>query len=225
MRVLVVEDEMRLAEALGEILREAKYTADVVYDGEAGYDNACSGIYDVIILDVMLPKMNGLEIVKGLRRKHIATPVLLLTARDSIEDRVEGLDAGADDYLTKPFAPRELLARVRAMSRRQGEVILDELSFGDLTLKLSEYTLCRGEKSVHLGVKEFDMMRMLMSAPRAITPKEELILKIWGSESGAEDNNVEVYISFLRKKIFFLGSKVEIATMRKVGYYLKEAQV
>ncbi|MBQ7915389.1 MAG: response regulator transcription factor [Firmicutes bacterium] len=224
MRVLVVEDEKRLADALGEILIEAKYTPDVVYDGEAGYDNASSGIYDVIILDVMLPKMDGLEIVKELRKNKVATPVLLLTARDSIEDRVKGLDAGADDYLTKPFAAQELLARVRAMSRRQGEVILDELTFGDLTLTLSAYTLCRGDKSVHLGVKEFDVMRMLMSAPKAIIPKEELILKIWGTESGAEDNNVEVYISFLRKKIFFLGSKVEIATMRKVGYYLKEKE-
>lgn len=221
MRVLIVEDERRLADALGQILEESRFAADIVYDGEAGYDCASSGIYDVIVLDVMLPKLNGLEIVRRLRQAHIATPVLLLTARDSIEDRVRGLDAGADDYLTKPFASVELLARVRAMSRRQGEVMLDELVFDDLKLNLAAYTLCRGERSVRLGVKEFGVMRMLMSNPRSIVPKEELIVKIWGTESGAEDNNVEVYISFLRKKIFYLGSKVEIATVRKVGYYLK----
>lgn len=221
MRILVVEDEKRLADALGQILEESRYTADIVYEGEAGYDHASSGIYDVIVLDIMLPKMSGLDVVRKLRREHIKTPVLLLTARDSVEDRVRGLDAGADDYLTKPFASQELLARIRAMSRRQGEVMLDELVFADLKLNLSAYTLCRGQRSVRLGIKEFDIMRMLMANPKAIMPKEEMIVKIWGTESGAEDNNVEVYISFLRKKIFYLGSKVEIATVRKVGYYLK----
>ena len=145
MRVLVVEDEKRLAEALKEILKEERYIVDVVNDGENGYDYAKSQIYDAIILDIMLPKMNGLDVVRRLRREHISTPVLLLTARETVGDRVEGLDAGADDYLTKPFAPQELLARLRAMTRRHGEVILDEMSYGDLTLRLDAYQLCRKE--------------------------------------------------------------------------------
>ena len=152
MRILVVEEEKRLADALGQILEEGRYTADIVYDGETGYDHASSGIYDVIVLDIMLPKMSGLDIVRKLRREHIKTPVLLLTARDSVQDRVKGLDAGADDYLTKPFASQELLARIRAMSRRQGEVMLDELIFADLKLNLSAYTLCRGLRRIRLGV-------------------------------------------------------------------------
>ncbi len=223
MRILIVEDEKRLADALGEILKEAKYTVDISYDGESGYDNAASGIYDGIVLDIMLPKKNGLDIVRDLRKAdHIATPVLLLTARDSVDDRVKGLDSGADDYLTKPFAPQELLARIRAMTRRQGEVVLDELSFGDLTLNLSGHSLHCGSKEVRLGLKEFDIMRMLLTAPKTILPKEELLIKIWGTESDAEDNNVEVYISFLRKKLFYLGSRVEITTVRRVGYYLTD---
>lgn len=221
MRVLVVEDEKRLAEALKEILKEERYIVDVVNDGESGYDYAKSQIYDAIILDIMLPKMNGLDVVRRLRREHISTPVLLLTARETVGDRVEGLDAGADDYLTKPFAPQELLARLRAMTRRHGEVILDEMSYGDLTLRLDAYQLCRKERSVRLSIREFEIMRLLMSNPRMVLPKEEILLKVWGAESKAEDNNVEVYISFLRKKLFYLGSSVEIAIIRKVGYYLK----
>lgn len=224
MRVLVVEDEKRLAEALKEILKEERYIVDVVNDGENGYDYAKSQIYDAIILDIMLPKMNGLDVVRRLRREHISTPVLLLTARETVGDRVEGLDAGADDYLTKPFAPQELLARLRAMTRRHGEVILDEMSYGDLTLRLDAYQLCRKERSVRLSIREFEIMRLLMSNPRMVLPKEEILLKVWGAESKAEDNNVEVYISFLRKKLFYLGSSVEIATIRKVGYYLKGDQ-
>lgn len=224
MRVLVVEDEKRLAETLKEILKEERYIVDVVNDGESGYDYAKSQIYDAIILDIMLPKMNGLDVVRRLRREHISTPVLLLTARETVGDRVEGLDAGADDYLTKPFAPQEMLARLRAMTRRHGEVILDEMSYGDLTLRLDAYQLCRKERSVRLSIREFEIMRLLMSNPRMVLPKEEILLKVWGAESKAEDNNVEVYISFLRKKLFYLGSSVEIATIRKVGYYLKGDQ-
>ena len=224
MRVLVVEDEKRLAEALKEILKEERYIVDVVNDGENGYDYAKSQIYDAIILDIMLPKMNGLDVVRRLRREHISTPVLLLTARETVGDRVEGLDAGADDYLTKPFAPQELLARLRAMTRRHGEAILDEMSYGDLTLRLDAYQLCRKERSVRLSIREFEIMRLLMSNPRMVLPKEEILLKVWGAESKAEDNNVEVYISFLRKKLFYLGSSVEIAIIRKVGYYLKGDQ-
>lgn len=221
MRVLIVEDETRLAEALGQIMSEQKYAVDVVYDGEDGLHYALSAAYDVIVLDVMLPRKSGFEVVRELRAQKNATPVLLLTARDEISDKVAGLDCGADDYMTKPFSPEELLARVRALSRRQGDVVLEEIRFGDVRLNVSTYTLERGAKSVHLGFKEFEVMRLLMLNPHIIVSKEDLITKVWGSESGAEDNNVEAYISFLRKKLFFLGAKATIGTVRKVGYKLE----
>ncbi len=221
-RILIVEDEKRLAETLVQIMAEHKYVADAVYDGESGFDYAMSGIYDVIILDVMLPKRDGFSVVQQMRRQHNGTPVLILTARDEIPDKVTGLDCGADDYLTKPFSPDELMARVRALSRRQGEVISDVITFGDLTLNLSAYSLQCGTKSVHLGYKEFEVLRLLMANSSIVVPKEDLLLKVWGSESNAEDNNVEVYISFLRKKFAFLGSHVSITAVRKIGYRLEE---
>jgi len=193
-----------------------------VYDGLDGYLYAESDIYDVIVLDVMLPKMNGLEIVKKLRDKKIKTPVLLLTAKDSIQDKVIGLDSGADDYLTKPFSKDELLARIRALTRRQGEVIMDELVYADITLNLTGYTLICGEKSMHLGFKEFEILKLLMSNPKGVVQKEDIITKVWGYDSDAEDNNVEVYISFLRKKLAFIGSRVGIGTVRKIGYHLED---
>ena len=217
MQILIVEDEVRLAEALAQILREQKYMVDAVYDGRDGFDYAASGQYDVIILDVMLPSMDGYTIVRRLRQQHIQTPVLMLTAKDELRDKVHGLDCGADDYMTKPFAPEELTARIRALSRRQGDVVLEEMTFDDLTLNLSTYDLTRGAKSVHLGYKEFDVLRILMSSPHTIVPKDDLINKVWGAASSAEDNNVEAYISFLRKKFYFLGSRVQIGTIRKVG--------
>jgi len=222
MRVLIVEDEVRLADTLGEIMHTQKYTYDIVYDGADGLSYGESDIYDVIILDIMLPKMNGFDVVKNLRSKKIKTPVILLTARDEITDKVKGLDCGADDYLTKPFSAEELLARVRAISRRQGEVVLNELKFADLALNLSNYSLNSGKKSLHLGYKEFEILRLLMSNPSSVVPKEDLLTKVWGYDSDAEDNNVEVYISFLRKKLQFLDSKVNIATVRKIGYHLEK---
>lgn len=222
MNILIVEDEVRLAEALAQIMTEQKYSVDVVHDGEDGLAYAESGLYDVVVLDVMLPKRSGFEVVRALRGKKIATPVLLLTARDEISDKVTGLDCGADDYMTKPFSPEELLARVRALARRQGDVVLEEMTFSDVTLNLSAYTLECGAKSVHLGFKEFEVMRLLMGNPSMIVPKDDLITRVWGTESGAEDNNVEAYISFLRKKLLFLGSRVNIGTVRKVGYRLEE---
>ena len=221
MRILIVEDEIRLAEALVQIMKESKYAVDAVHDGEAGYDHAMSGIYDVIILDVMLPKMNGFDVVRQMRKNKEHTPVILLTARDEITDKVTGLDCGADDYLTKPFAPVELLARIRALSRRQGEVTLDELSWADVKLNLSNYMLECGYKSVRLGMKEFEVMRLLLANPANVVPKEDILIKVWGTETDAVDNNVEAYVSFLRKKLFYLGSKINIATVRKVGYYLE----
>jgi DNA-binding response OmpR family regulator len=222
MRILIVDDEVRLAEALGQIMTQNKYIADIVNDGESGYDYAMSGIYDVIILDVMLPKMNGFEIVRKMRENKEKTPVILLTAKDEVQDKVTGLDCGADDYLTKPFSPEELLARVRALSRRQGEIVSNELKFGDLVLNQSANTLFCGAKSIRLGLKEFEILRLLMSNHKNIVTKEDLLLKVWGSDSNAEDNNVEVYISFLRKKFFFLCSTVTIETVRKIGYHLEE---
>lgn len=221
MQILIVEDEVRLADALAQILREQKYIVDVVYDGRDGFDYAASGQYDVIILDVMLPFMDGYQVVRRLRSQRIQTPVLMLTAKDELQDKVRGLDCGADDYMTKPFAPEELSARIRALSRRQGNVALEELTFDDLTLNLSAYDLQHGAKSIHLGYKEFEVLRILMSNPHTIVPKDDLINKVWGAESSADDNNVEAYISFLRKKIFFLGSRVQIGTVRKVGYRLE----
>ena len=221
MRVLVVEDEVRLAEALTEILKSQKYAVDMVHDGEDGYDYACSGIYDAIVLDVMLPKMDGFEITRKLRAEGITTPIIMLTARESVNDKIKGLDAGADDYLTKPFIPGELLARIRAISRRQGEVVLDELKFEDISLNLSNYTLDGTGRSISLGPKEFDIMRLLISSPNVIVPKEDILVKIWGTETDVEDNNVEVYISFLRKKLGKLTERVQITTIRKIGYRLE----
>lgn len=221
MRVLIVEDEVKLAEALAEIMKSQRYFADVVHDGENAFDYAMSDIYDVIVLDVMIPKMNGFEVVKKLRANKITTPVIMLTARDDSEDKIKGLDAGADDYLTKPFIPGELLARIRAVSRRQGEVVLNELEFGDIKLDLSNYALVGKSRTINLGPKEFEIMRLLMSSPNVIVPKEDILVKVWGTESDAEDNNVEVYISFLRKKLRHLNSNVQIATVRKVGYRLE----
>ena len=221
MQILVVEDEKRLAEALSQILKEKKYMVDVAYDGEDGFDLARSGIYDVIILDVMLPVMNGLEVAQRLRREKVATPILMLTAKDQVADKVAGLDSGADDYMTKPFSPDELLARVRALTRRQGEVVLEELTYEDLRLNLSACDLSCGERSVHLNYKEFEIMKILMGNPQLVTTKDDLIVKVWGYDSNAVDNNVEVYISFLRKKLDFVKSRVEIVSLRKIGYRLE----
>ena len=221
MRVLIVEDEVKLAEALAEIMKSQRYFVDVVHDGENAFDYAMSDIYDVIVLDVMIPKMDGFEVVRRLRANKNTTPVIMLTARDGSEDKIRGLDAGADDYLTKPFVPGDLLARVRAVSRRQGEVVLNELAFEDIKLDLSNYSLVGQTRSINLGPKEFEIMRLLMSSPNVIVPKEDILVKVWGTESDAEDNNVEVYISFLRKKLRHLNANVQIATVRKVGYRLE----
>ena len=224
MKLLVVEDEVALADALSEILKRNKYAVDTVYDGEDGLDYAMTGIYDCIILDIMLPKMNGIEVLGALRKEHISTPVLLLTAKSDTEDKIKGLDAGADDYLTKPFVSGELLARVRSLTRRRGEVVTDEFTFGDIALNKSTFSLSREGQFVKLSLKEYQIMEMLMANPRQLIPKERFIEKIWGYESDVEYNNVEVYISFLRKKIAAVGSKVCIKTARGIGYFLEGAQ-
>ncbi|MBO4364989.1 MAG: response regulator transcription factor [Eggerthellaceae bacterium] len=221
MQVLIVEDDVRLAAALEAILKKNRYQVDVVHDGADGLAYAESGIYDVVILDVMLPKMNGFQVVSELRKRKVATPVLMLTARDTLRDKVGGLDSGADDYMTKPFAPAELLARLRSLARRQGEVVIDVLEMGNTTLDLESCELATPEKSIHLGYKEFSICKILMSNPNRVTSKETLINKVWGVESSADDNNVEAYISFLRKKLHFVKSDLKISTLRKVGYRLE----
>ena len=224
MRLLVVEDEQRLADTLADILQNQKYLVDVCYDGESGLDNAMSGIYDAIIMDVMMPKMNGFDVVRSMRRQGNATPVLMLTARTETMDKVTGLDCGADYYLTKRFEIEELLACIRALLRRQGEVVSEELRFGSVVLILNTCPLQCEQRSVRLSAKEFELMRILMSNRENIVPKETLLLKVWGYESDAEDNLVEVYISFLRKKLDFIKADVRIDVVRRVGYHLEVKQ-
>lgn len=222
MKLLIVEDEMQLADALTEILRRNMYTVDTVYDGIDGLDNALTGIYDGIILDIMLPRMNGIEILRNIRKEKIQTPVLLLTARSEVEDKINGLDCGADDYLTKPFVTGELLARIRAMTRRKGEIVDDnKLEYNGLELNKNTCAIIYGGNDVKLSLKEYQIMEMLISNPHRILPKERIIEKIWGYESDVEYNNIEVYISFLRKKIAVLSAPVQIKTARGIGYSLE----
>ena len=222
MRILIVEDELHLAEALTQILRKNNYTVDSVNDGESGLDNALSDIYDLIVLDIMLPKMDGISILKNIRKEGISTPVILLTAKGEISDKVAGLDSGADDYLAKPFATEELLARIRALSRRKGEVLPDNtLQYGDIELNTATLKLSRGSKDVKLILKESELLALLILRKNAVTPKELIIEKLWGFDSEVEYNHVEVYISFLRKKLLFLDSQVSINTIRGIGYVLE----
>lgn len=223
MRILIVEDEKPLADAISQLLRDQHYDVDAVYDGKSGLDFALIGDYALIILDVMLPLMNGFDVVKALRQQKQSTPVLMLTAREATCDKITGLDCGADDYMTKPFDYNELFARVRALTRRVGEVVLEELSFGDLTLNLDQAELSCANKTVHLSYKEFAIMKQLMQYPSMTVSKETLIVNVWGSSSDAVENNVEVYISFLRKKLRFLDSQVKITTLRRIGYRLEVA--
>lgn len=223
MRILIVEDEVHLAEALTQILRKHNYTVDTVNDGEAGLDNALSNIYDLILLDIMLPKIDGITILKEIRKEGIGTPVILLTAKGEVSDKVIGLDSGADDYLPKPFATEELLARIRAMARRKGEVLQDNtLKFGDIELNPATLKLSCKNKEVKLILKESELLEFLICRNKAVTSKELIIEKLWGFDSDVEHNHVEVYISFLRKKLLFLTSKVSIITVRGVGYTLEE---
>ena len=224
MTILLVEDEDRLAAALIELFHSEKYLADHADNGEDGLYAALQKDYDVIVLDVMLPKMDGFAVVHALRRAGKKTPVLMLTARDEIRDKIEGLDQGADDYMTKPFVPEELLARVRALSRRQGEVLLDELRFGDLCLSLATNELSTPGQSVRLAFKEAELLKLLIANKGVILSKETILRKLWGDESDAVENNVEAYVSFLRKKLGFLQSSVRIQAIRRQGYLLLEEE-
>ncbi len=222
MQILIVEDEKRLANALKQILLEQKYMADVVHDGNEGLEYALSGIYDLIILDIMLPYKDGFQVAFELREKKISTPILMLTAKDTIPDKVSGLNSGADDYMTKPFAPEELLARIKALTRRKGEVMLDETGYGDFTFNSSTNMLSKGTKSVHLNFKEAEILKLFIAAPDTIHSKDDIIVKVWGYDSDAGSNNVEAYISFLRRKLHFINSSTEIKAIKKMGYRMEK---
>lgn len=223
MNLLLVEDEKNLSDALVHILKKEKYNVDAVYDGERGLDCAMSGRYDIILLDIMLPKMNGYDVLAKIREEKIATPVILLTARNQTSDKVKGLDLGADDYIAKPFSTGELLARIRALLRRKTDTIVtNEKTFGDLTLNISNFKLICGNKDIKVSLKESEIMQYFLSRPNFVVTKDEMIIKLWGYDSDVEYNNIEVYISFLRKKLAFLESKVSISTVRGVGYKLED---
>ena len=221
MKILVVEDEKPLADALTEILSQNRYNADAVYHGSRGLEYARSGIYDLILLDIMLPGMDGLSVLKTLRKEHITTPVIILTAKSEVSDIITGLDAGSDDYLAKPFSTGELLARIRALSRRSAAYNEETLSCGDLSFDKSTMELCCGPDSLKLGLKESRLMELLLNNAGRIMPKNLLTEKIWGLDSDTEYNNIEVYISFLRQKMAFLGTSTQIRTIRGVGYQLE----
>lgn len=222
MRILLVEDEKPLAEAISQILKRNNYTVDMVHDGEEGLDYGLSDIYDLILLDIMLPKMNGINVLKQLRKSGIKTTVLMLTAKGQIEDKVLGLDSGADDYLAKPFATEELLARIRALSRRKSDILAEDvLSYGDVQLNTTTLTLSKDSKEIKLTLRESELMEFLILRKNTLSSKELIIDKLWGFDSNAEHNHVEVYVSFLRKKLQYLDSSVKIATTRGVGYGLE----
>lgn len=223
MRILIIEDEVRLAGTLADMAGEDGYIADVAHDGEAGLDSALCGIYDAIVLDVMLPKLDGFEVLKRMRRDGIQTPVLMLTAKSDLIDRVHGLDLGADYYLTKPFENAEFLACLRAVIRRQGEITPERLSFGDLVLVPSMSALRCRERTLTLSARELEIMRLLIVNQNNILAKETLLIKVWGYDTEAGDNNVEAYISFLRKKLSLLRSTVTLSVVRRLGYRLEES--
>lgn len=223
MRILIVEDEQHLAEALTQILKKNHYSVDAVHDGRTGLDYAQSGIYDLLLLDIMMPEMDGISVLKTLRQQGVATPVILLTAKGEITDKVIGLDYGADDYIAKPFSSEELLARIRAALRRKGEVLPEDgLRFGDIQLNTANLKLSVNGKEMKLNLKENELLELLITRKQGVTSKEQIIEKLWGFDSDVEYNNVEVYISFLRKKLNFLHSQVKINTIRGVGYVLEE---
>ena len=220
MKILVIEDEKLLAQSIRAVLEQKGFTVETVYDGETGAQYAQLGIYDLLILDVMMPGMDGFQVAQALRAIRCATPILMLTARSGIDDRIQGLNAGAAYYLTKPFDTRELLACVGALLRRQGGQI-DELTFGNTSLDLGSGQLLCGEKSVRLSAREFDVMRLLMQSGERILSKELILARVWGYESNAVENHVAVYVGFLRKKLRSIGSDIRIGAIRRLGYHLE----
>ena len=222
MRLLLAEDEQDLSKALCAILKHNNYSVDPVYNGQDALDYGLSENYDGIILDIMMPKKNGVEVLKELRKNGVDTPVLILTAKAEVEDKILGLDSGADDYLSKPFAMGELLARIRALTRRKADFTPNLLTSGNLTLNRETFELSAGSESIRLGNKEFQMMEMLMNNPGRLISTEQFMERIWGYETEAEINVVWVYISYLRKKLVTLKANLEIKAVRGVGYTLEE---
>ncbi len=223
MKILIVEDEVFLADSLKALLEKKGFQVETVYDGEAGAEYAELGVYDLLILDVMMPKLNGYDLARRVRASRCGTPILMLTARSSLEDRIEGLTAGADYYLTKPFDTRELLACINALLRRQGSQV-DELVFGNTALDLSSSTLVQGDKHVRLSAREFDVMRLLFQTQERNLSKETILARVWGFDSNAVENHVEVYVGFLRKKLASIGSNVRIVAARRLGYHLEVSE-
>ena len=220
MRILIIEDEKLLADSIEYLLRSKGFETEAVYDGENGEEYAELGIYDLLILDVMMPGLNGYEVAQRVRAKRCTTPILMLTAKSELEDRIQGLNAGADYYLTKPFDSRELLACINALLRRQGNQV-DELCYGNTRLDLSTGLLICGDKSIRLSAREFDVMRFLLQSRDQILSKEIILSRIWGLESNAVENHVEVYVGFLRKKLASIGSNLNIEAIRRMGYHLE----
>ena len=220
MKILIIEDEKLLSDSVKMLLERKGFEVECVYDGKTGEQYAELGVYDLLILDVMMPEMDGYQVAREVRAKRCATPILMLTAKSGLEDRITGLNAGADYYLTKPFDTRELLACINALLRRQGGQV-DEMSFGNTTLDLSTSILSCGEKSIRLSDREFDMMRFLLQSREKNLSKEVLLVRIWGFESNATENHVEVYVGFLRKKLQGIGSNIRIEAIRRQGYHLE----
>ena len=220
MKVLVIEDEKLVAESIRAILEHKRFEVETVYDGEAGTEYAELGIYDLLILDVMMPKLNGFQVAQQVRANRCNTPILMLTARSDLEDRIRGLNAGADYYLTKPFDSRELLACVNALLRRQGDQV-DELRMGNTALNLASCMLECGENSARLSAREFDVMRFLLQCKGRVLSKEMILARVWGYDSNAVENHVEVYMGFLRKKLACIGSNLKIEAIRRLGYHLE----
>ena len=220
MKILIVEDERLLADSLKALLEKKGFQVETVYDGESGEEYARLGVYDLLILDVMMPGLDGYELARRVRAQRCGVPILMLTARSALEDRVQGLNAGADYYLTKPFDSRELLACINALLRRQGGEV-DELSLGNTALDLATGMLLCGEKSVRLSAREFDVMRALLQAGSANLSKESILARVWGYDSNATENHVEVYVAFLRKKLASIGSDIRIVAIRRLGYHLE----
>ena len=220
MRILIVEDEKHLADSLSYLLKSRGFETEVAYDGETGAEFAELGIYDLLILDVMMPGLDGYALARKVRAQRCSTPILMLTARSELEDRIEGLNAGADYYLTKPFDSRELLACINALLRRQGREV-DELRCGNTSIELGTGMLCCGAERIRLSAREFDVMRLLMQNKEQILPKEVILSRVWGLESNAVENHVEVYVGFLRKKLKSIGSNLRIEAIRRMGYHLE----
>lgn len=220
MKVLIVEDEKLLADSLRRLLTQKGFSVECVYDGEDGAAYALAGMYDLLILDVMMPKLDGFEVARRVRSSRCGVPILMLTARSELEDRIRGLNSGADYYLTKPFDSRELLACINALLRRQGSEV-NELKMGNTALYLSSCMLLCGNETVRLSAREFDVMRLLFQSKSSIISKEIILSKVWGFDSNATENHVEVYVGFLRKKLASIGSNLRIEAIRRLGYHLE----